>query len=265
MSEEVVENKKKVKKPKSKLRKTIEWILTGLFLVLFGIVMAGQIDGLIHRKEHYNQQIRFGVATFVVKTDSMEPKYKKDTAIITYLQDVNTIIKKFNNGEEVDVTFFDAYYGDAPKPDNEAFTNRTQQTEYPMTHRLREVHKTETGYVFIASGINIGAHLSAANQYQAFTEAELLGVVVTNSDFLGGFFGFIGSPLGLLALLLIPAFYLVITSVIDIFKAYKEPDEQPAAEGQVVDKGTIDLSEEDKKRLKAELLDEMMNKKKKGD
>ena len=264
MSEEVVEQKKKVKKPKSKLRKTIEWILTGLFLVLFGIVMAGQIDGLVHRKEHYGQQIRFGYATFVVKTDSMEPEYKVDSAIVTYLQDVNTIIERFNKGENVDVTFMDVYTGPAT-PDTPEFTSRTTITNYPMTHRLREVHKTETGYVFIASGINIGAHLSAANQYQAFTEAELLGVVVANSNFLGVFFGFIGSPLGLLALLLIPAMYLVITSVIDIFKAYKEPDEQPAAEGQVVDTGTIDLSEEDKKRLKAELLDEMMNKKKKGD
>ena len=260
---EVEEKKKKVKKPKSKLRKTIEWVLTGIFLVLFGIIMAGQIDGLVHRKEHYNQQIRFGVATFVVKTDSMEPKYKVGSAIVTYLDKVDKIVEKFNKGEEVDVTFMDVYTGSAPTPDNPNYVNRTTITNYPMTHRLREVHKTDTGYVFIVSGINIGAHLSAADQYQAFTEKELLGVVVANSAFLGGFFGFIGSPFGLLALLLIPALYLVITSVIDIFKAYKEPDEQPAGEGgEIKDHGTVDLTEEDKKRLKAELLDEMMNKKK---
>lgn len=262
MSEEVVEEKKKkVKKPKSKLRKTIEWILTGIFLALFAVIMAGQIDGLVHRKEHYGQQIRFGVATFVVKTDSMEPKYKVNSAIVTYLYDVKTVVDRFNKGEEVDVTFMDVYTG-AAEVDNPQYTNRTTITNYPMTHRLREVHKTETGYTFIVSGINVGAHLSAADQYQAFTEKELLGVVVANSAFLGGFFGFIGSPLGLLALLLIPAMYLVVTSVIDIFKAYKEPDEAPAAEGEVKDHGTVDLTEEDKKRLKAELLDEMMNKKK---
>ena len=265
MSEEVVEEKKKkAKKPKSKLRKTIEWILTGIFLALFAVIMAGHLDGLVHRKEHYNQQIRFGVATFVVKTDSMEPKYKVNSAIVTYLQKVDTIINDFNKGKEVDVTFMDVYTGPA-QVDNPQYTTRTSITNYPMTHRLREIHKTETGYVFIVSGINIGAHLSAADQYQAFTEKELLGVVVANSAFLGGFFGFIGSPLGLLALLLVPAMYLVITSVIDIFKAYKEPDEQPAGEAEIKDHGTVDLTEEDKKRLKAELLDEMMNKKKKGD
>ena len=262
---EVEEKKVRTKKPKSKLRKTIEWILTGLFLAVFAVIMAGQIDGLVHRKEHYNQQIRFGVATFVVKTDSMEPKYTVGSAIVTYLQKVDTIIADFNKGKEVDVTFMDVYTGPA-EVDNPQYTTRTSITNYPMTHRLREIHKTETGYTFIVSGINIGAHLSAADQYQAFTEKELLGVVVADSAFLGGFFGFIGSPLGLLALLLIPAMYLVITSVIDIFKAYKEPDEQPAGEGEVVkDHGTVDLTEEDKKRLKAELLDEMMNKKKKGD
>ena len=56
---------------------------------------------------------------------------------------------------------------------------------------------------------------------------------------------------------------LVITSVLDIFKAYKEPE--PAAEGTGATNSNgapIELSEEDKKRLKEELLEEMMNKKK---
>ena len=49
--------------------------------------------------------------------------------------------------------------------------------------------------------------------------------------------------------------------MIDIFKAYKEPDEELAtANGAPASNG--ELSEEDKKRLKEELLQEMMNKKK---
>ena len=43
MSEQVKE--KRVKKPKSKARKIIEWVLTGIFLALFAFVLAGQIDG----------------------------------------------------------------------------------------------------------------------------------------------------------------------------------------------------------------------------
>jgi hypothetical protein len=74
----------------------------------------------------------------------------------------------------------------------------------------------------------------------------------------------VGSPLGLLVLLLIPAFYLVVSSVIDIFKAYKEPE--PAVEGAGGqpnnNHGPVTLSEADKKRLKEQLLEEMISKKK---
>jgi hypothetical protein len=62
-------------------------------------------------------------------------------------------------------------------------------------------------------------------------------------------------------LLLIPAFYLVISSVIDIFKAYKEPEEKDVIVVKE-NSGEVQLSEEDKKRLKEELLKEMLEKKK---
>ena len=100
------------------------------------------------------------------------------------------------------------------------------------------------------------------DQYQAFTEKELLGRVKVNSPFLGGVFGFVSSIWGLLILLLIPSFYLIITSVIDIFKAYKEPEEVSEGPKEEKTNGEVELSEEDKKRLKEELLKEMINKKK---
>ena len=284
MSEEVKE--KRIKKPKSKARKIIEWIFTGIFLALFAVVMAGQIDGMVHKKDHYNQQIRFGYGTFMVKTDSMVPKYKVNTALITYLEDVEKIAERVEKGEEVDITFFDAYTteNDYTKPDpngeNTELTRRTDCTGLPMTHRVREVHinkdvkKGQGRYIFIAAGINdrseqMGYNEATGvpiviNQYQAFTEREILGRVVVNSPFLGGVFSFVSSVLGLLVLLLIPAFYLVITSVIDIFKAYKDPDEEVkegAADGKS-SSATVQLSEADKKRLKEQLLEEMIQKKK---
>ena len=88
--------------------------------------------------------------------------------------------------------------------------------------------------------------------------------VVVNSPFLGGVFSFVSSVFGLLVLLLIPAFYLVVTSVIDIFKAYKEPEEEKESASKTSNNGPIQLSEEDKKRLKEQLLEEMLNKKKGG-
>ena len=273
---------KRVKKPKSKARKIVEWILTGLFLAIFGVVMFGQVDGMIHRKEHYNQQIRLGFATFVVQTESMEPEIKKNTAIITYLEDVNKIVDRFNNGETVDLTFMDVAF-DTVKPEKEenkylaTQTNTFSPTGIPMTHRLREVQINpdkavgQGHYIFITAGINDSVAAATDSeghiiQYQAFSEKEILGRVVANSAFLGGVFNFIGSPFGLLALLLIPAFYLVITSVLDIFKAYKDPEEEGATNSgsNKNPSGNVELSAEDKKRLKEELLKEMIEKKKGG-
>ena len=265
MSEE--EKKKRVKRPKSKARKIIEWVITGIFLALFAFVMAGQIDGMIHKNEHYNQQIRFGYATFVVQTDSMEPEYKVKSAIITYLESADKIYKRYQKKEKVDLTFMDVYNMDVV-PTDPTLNNRVHApNELPIvTHRLREIQVRndvalgQGKYIFIVAGINTGGELSKEGQYQAFTEKELLGRVVANSDFLGGVFGFVGTPFGLLVLLLIPAFYLVISSVIDIFKAYKEPEEETEGSGSS-NNGVLELSEEDKKRLKEELLEEMLNKK----
>ena len=100
---------KKEKKPKSKARKIIEWVLTGLFLVLFAIAGIAQIDGLVNKNKHYGQQIRLGYATFVVQTKSMEPKYMVDSAIITYLEDADKIYERYQNNETIDVTFYDVY------------------------------------------------------------------------------------------------------------------------------------------------------------
>ena len=284
-----MEEEKKVKKPKSKTRKTVEWILTGLFLVLFVFLAAAQIDGMVNKNKHYGQQIRFGFATFVVETDSMVPAYPVKNAIITYLDDADKIYDEFvkNQGTEktLDVTFFDGYdtVNEYTKPQNHPeLTSRTPRTRVPMTHRVQEIHRNESvkkgkgRYTFITAGINTkstnmgwseGDPEMTIYQYQAFTEVELLGKVVVGSAFLGGVFGFISSIWGLLILLLIPAFYLVITSVMDIFKAYKEPEEEVAAsskEESSGSKGSIELSEEDKKRLKEELLQEMLDKKKGG-
>ena len=287
------EEKKIVKKPKSKARKIVEWVLTGLFVVLFAVVGIAQIDGLVHKKDHYNQTIRFGYGTFVVQTDSMERDanrkkvYGVNSAIITYLDNADKIYKDYEaykgTDKHIDVTFYDGYnsYNEYTSPmENPELTTRTPLSEYPIiTHRVREIHVNPNAslgqgkYTFIVSGINPysknlgsdGTNPVTINQYQVFTEKELLGRVVVGSAFLGGIFSFVSSVWGLLILLLIPAFYLVISSVIDIFKAYKEvetPETTPSNGEKATSSGTLELSEADKKRLKEELLEQMLSKKK---
>ena len=281
MSEEV----KKVKKPKSKARKIVEWVLTGIFVALFAVIGIAQIDGMVHKKDHYGQALKFGYGTFVVQTESMEPTYKKGYALVTHFDDADQLYKMYQEGKTVDVTFFydnsTRLPGARPlKPENQVLTECIDAPGYPIiTHRVREiqlnegVEKGKGKYTIIAAGINnsVASATDAQGniyQYQAFSEKALLGRVVIGSAFLGGIFSFVSSIWGLLILLLIPAFYLIITSVIDIFKAYKEPEEAPAGasnNGETTsNSGTLELSEEDKKRLKEELLEEMLNKKKGG-
>ncbi len=279
------EKKKAPKKPKSKGRKITEWVLTGIFLVIFAILGIGQIDALVHQKDHHGQQLKFGFGTFVVQTESMDPDYKKGDALVTQLQSFESIYKEFQKGKTIDLTFYYDWnaYNEAgmnalAKPtDHPHLVERIEPAGFPIiTHRVMEIHVDESiksgkgRYTFIAAGINnsIAAATDAdgyVKQYQSFTEQYVLGRVVIGSAFLGGVFSFVSSVWGLLILLLIPAFYLIITSVIDIFKAYKEPEEATAnaKEGEASSESKdINLSEEDKKRLKEELLQEMLEKKK---
>ena len=285
---------KKEKKPKSKARKIVEWVLTGIFVGLFLFFAAGQVDGMIHKKDNYGYTINFGYSYFIITTDSMEPEYMVNTAIITHKESPESIIKRFDNNEVVDMTFVGMYnhndseydYDDY-RPGNITYGGIEYKLEgnspvYPnhlneaITHRLIEYHIDESKkegegrYTFVCAGINTGGQLSKEGQYQLLTENELLGIVKVNSKALGGLFKFITSPWGLLAFLLVPAFYLVITSVLDIFKAIKEPDEEATtAEGETKEKPTGSaslegLSDKDKERLKREMLEEMLNKKKGG-
>ena len=170
--------KKRQKKPKSKTRKILEWVLTGFFLVLFAIIGFAQIDGMVHKKDHYGQLIRFGFSNYVVQTESMEPKYMKNTAIIDYLEDVDKIYARYQRGEEINVTFMDVYStrNEFTNPENNPqLTQRTSATNVPMTHQIKEIHvnnaakKGEGKYYFITAGINTPLkHFASSNTHQVW-------------------------------------------------------------------------------------------------
>ena len=266
------EENKKVKKPKSKVRKIVEWVLTGIFFIAFGLFAAGQIDGMVHKSENYGQTISFGFGSFVILTDSMEPDYMTDSAIITYREDLTKVYERYQESLKddsitIDITFMDVFFGAYKPTDHPDLKEQTTCTNSVMTHRVREIHVDESleygqgRYTFIVSGINTSEHQSQAGQYQAFTEKQYLGIVQANSKVLGGFYRFISSPWGLLVFLLIPAFYLVITSVLDIFAAMKDKDEGDGGGNDNTPSSLDELSDEDRERLKKELLEQMLSKK----
>lgn len=291
---EVVTPEKKKKKEKSKAQKIIEWVLFGIFIAIFGVVAAGVIDAKIHQKDNYNQELRFGWGSFIVLTNSMEPKYNVNTALITYKEDLGKVteslkgvasinivkddadefVAAFSKDDSLDMTFMNV--GTGIDPNSFPFVTPEYQTSrysglvvknYVMTHRVREIHvykNVEYGkgrFVFVTAGINDQGEASLMGQYQFVTEKEYLGMVRMNSDFLGKVFKFISSIWGLLVLLLIPAAYLIVTSAIDIFKVLRESEEK--AESEPKAPSSLDtLSDKDRERLKQELLDEMIESKK---
>ncbi len=273
-----VENKgKKAKKPKSKPRIIIEWVALGLFALLFGFVIAGNISAMATKKENNNQELRFGVGTFVVLTKSMEPRFKKDDALFTYKEKLSKVYKDYQNGKTINMTFFNKSSGKSIVPETEEFQpihgGEVVVTDMVMTHEVKEMYYDPSvpygqgQYIIITAGINPDVETSQKGQYQIVTENLYLGVVKWDSLFVGHVFKFIASPVGLIILLLVPAGYLIITSGIDIFKVLKETEEKEAAvttTGDPKDIKVDNLSEEEKKRLKEELLSELLAEKQQG-
>ena len=275
---------KKEKKKKSLARRIIEWTLLVVFGGIFVVMMAGQVEGMIKQKENYNQILRFGWGSFVVQTDSMEPVYPVKSAVITYKQNAADIYEEFSKtktleediagmeiSHPIDITFFNINPGFRVQPTNKRYNDPIFITlpEKTMTHRLVEMQVDmsvpygQGRYVFITRGINTGGNASLEGQYQYFCEAQLLGRVQFGSKALGWFFTALSSPWGLLIFLLIPAFYLVIVSVNDIFKALKDPSESTSSDGTAALTGAdlTGLSDKDKERLKQELLQQMIEEK----
>ena len=95
----------------------------------------------------------------------------------------------------------------------------------------------------------------------------MIGEVKGVSPFLTFIYKIFTSVWGLLILILIPALYLIITSVIDMVSALNDKEEKtpPQLISQDV-KGDVltSLSDEDKERLKKELLEELLEKEKKS-
>ena len=278
MSEEKV---KKEKKPRSKASKIVEWVITGIFSVLFIFVLIGFIDGMAHKKQYYGESIRLGWGSFIVETDSMADHLPVKSAILTYRDSPESIYKKYqkqiaeraDHKCTIDITF---YYDQVRNftPDDPTLTKEEGLLDHVTTHRIREIHIDESKkngegrYIFVVAGTNSQSDQNKESQFQVITERQYLGVVKVCSNFLGGVFRFITSIWGLLILLLIPAFYLVIVSVLDIFKAYKEDDEKvvatQGADGSVIagESKLNNISASERERLKQELLQEMINKKK---
>ena len=259
--------KKNNAKPKSKARKIIEWVLTGIFAT--AIVGVGAL--FIINKTSKNQNV-FGTQYQKVLTDSMSPTYKVNDIICIEKADPAKLKEKVDAGKNVDVSFY--WYVEGQKV---SMTHRLISVTYSETELVDPSTNTTYHYTFLAHGINKesefcklpgGKYGDCTNQTQEFHESSLIGKVSRKSYFMT----FATSIWGLLVLLLVPCMYLIVASVFDICKALDDKEEVPA-DGQVVGEATeggepvkkdplAGLSEKEKEKLKKQMLDEMLGKKK---
>ena len=268
---------KKVKK--SKLRKTLEWIFLSIFGVFFVVIFGFQIVGNITKKDNFGVPNVLGTQIMMVLTDSMEPDYKVDDMIIVQKispEKIYNLVASNPTTKEGTIKFQDTAQNlkwieqeclvidtDSLKIDL-SFYYSTSQLKMTMTHRLvgirlnEDIKEGSGRYDFFVQGINKESKNYSGDQGQAFDERVLLGKVQFGSTFLGIVYKGVTSVWGLLILILLPSGYLIITSILDIVKGLKEDDEDTKQKVESTD--GLQLSNEDKERLKSELLEELLNK-----
>ena len=233
------------KKKKSKVKKAFDIISTSIVVLLFGFAIFYQIVSLTTRDSNYGVTNFFGNQILIVQTDSMEPDYPVNDGLL---------VKKVDKTE-------------IKVGDDITFHYELGSNDVIITHRVGEIQISDEGvYTFICHGINTNSSQCEGDctyQTQIVKEEWVLGKVVGKNAFIGGFYNFMLQPYGLFVLVLIPGGYLIITAIFDLVKASKGPKKLVTenSSGEEIKVDTSNLSEEDRERLKKELLNEMLDKK----
>lgn len=269
---------KKEKKPKSKKRKIIEWSITGLFLALLCTVAGFRI----YQAASGNSSV-FGTQFPVVLTDSMETDYMVGDVLKVSNAKPEEIKEAFDRGEQIDLSF-KWNIGTYSKPNIQMMTHRIVDVMYfedaeqninlcyTYNDNVYSFDNRGYHYTFVTHGINKNSKQTKegedlTKQLQFSREDQLVGRVKGKSQFLRVMNQIFTSVWTLILLILVPGLYIVITSVLELFSTLDDDeDEKLVTEGAKIstsDDPLKGLSDEDKERLKKQMLDELMKKGKK--
>ena len=276
--QEVVDDKKKKKDKDGKKplwRKILDWVITGVF----GLAAVGAVAIMIGTKVNPDGMF-LGYMFPQVLTDSMADKYPVGSVLIVKQVDPSEVqigdavtFKYPVNGVEMNMTheIFKIEYTDPIYNEDGICTNDGYYTFYAHgTNKHSEFCKikNEKGEEVYGDCTDI----TVKNNVQEFHQKKLVGKVERSSPVLAVVFKVVQSPIGLIVLILLPCLYLMVTSVIDMFKKIPDDEEEAASGGG----GNITvrsvkradgsdplagLSDEEKERLKKQMLDELLGKK----
>ena len=241
------------KSKKGKVKKILEWIFTGIFGVLLVSLATIQIakwtnkDGFI-----FNYMFPEVLTESMENHENPDDGYKVGEVIIVKKTDVTAL----KVGD--DITFY--------------YKFPEFKEEVKCTHRIIEIAENtdeskDYKYTFVCQGINKDSP-KWRDQKQYVHEDKVLGKVVGKSPFIAFIYKVFSSVWSLIVLILIPSMYLVISAILDLFKKYNL-DEEPEGALDKPKKPTNNgpsrlegMSKEEKERLKKQMLDEMLNRKK---
>lgn len=262
-----------------KIMSVVDAILT-IFIVL---VAALEITAVATKGNNYGVPSIMGYQISVVVTDSMakdedgKTLYPVGDGIICKKVDFDSI----NIGDDV---FFHAYITGTV----EGVT--TSDTEINIIHRVfGEGTDSNNNKYYLAHGVNKDATNYSASQaqiiyatnttsslstvdyngesYKVNARGVLLGKLVSSSTVLGGFVNAMQQPVTIILLIIIPCVIIAISSIVDIVKVKNTPDEELEAKygdgskAPTKPEPKTDLSgysEEEKEKLKKQMLEKML-------
>lgn len=283
--------------PKKKnVVKIVGRVINTILIIFIAFIAIIEIVGLASKGSNYGVPTFFGFQVENVVTDSMAKDekgntlYPVGTALVSKKEDFNSI--KVNDNV--------VFYGYALQP----FTSNVYQAtvvhkvidfgeingnkylvvrgantyDHPDKYQVQYVFASETNNPVIDDFKNRSASYTYTGKdfkdetksvnYSVTMAGVYMSKVVGASGFIGGLLNTLSSPTGLLLLILIPALIIIITSVVDIIKIKKTPEEEVGSKTKSEKVDSSDplegLSEEEKEKLKQEMIQEMLNEKNKG-
>lgn len=232
-------------KPKKKklFSKIISGITVGIFVLLVGLQVLGQVTA----KNNFGIPHYGDYQVLVVLTDSMEPTYKVGTGIF---------VKKVNDLSTLRPS------SDPLACDGDVITFYRPSDQLIITHRVIEVIDNGDGtYDFKALGDNLNAQTCGTGGCTIanadYVEGKnVLGKVTGQSMAFGKTYAAVSNPFVILIFAIVPLFFVFFSSVVDLVKQLKTSD--GPVEHEVINDDFERIKEQEKLRILIELEKEKM-------
>ncbi|MCI2069080.1 MAG: hypothetical protein LKJ88_05840 [Bacilli bacterium] len=278
MEEQVKKETNKKKGAWKIIEKILDWVV-GIFVVF---IAAIEIISLATSRSNYGVPSFFGLQISVVATDSMA--YDASGKEVYPVGD-GLIIKKPSFSSLAigdDITFY-GYYNDIGgtvtvhriiAKETDASSSKTyfvcqgtnSYKHSTILNQVQKVYETESDSTYFTSYKNkTGNDKYGLDNKEVTAYGVYMGKVASSSKALGGFYTAMKQPWAVILMIFIPCLIIAGTSIADIIKLKKTPDEELEKEygDQSKKKDNPDdplagLSEEEKKKLKQEMVEKML-------